>query len=142
MPLHEILEAELFDVWGIDFMGSFMSSNNNLYILVIVDYISKWIETLVFPTNDVKTAIKVLKKNIFTKFGTPRAIINDERSHFYDKSFKTLLVKYGIKHKVTRTYHPKISGQAKISNREIKRILEKVVSLSRKDWSLKLDDAL
>lgn len=99
-------------------------------------------EAYAFPTNDANVVIKFLKKNIFTRFGTPKAIINNEGSHFYNEAFKTLLVKYGVKHKITTPYHLQTRGQAKISNCEIKRILEKVVSPSRKDWSPKLDDAL
>ena len=52
MPQKGILEVEIFDVWGIDFMGPFPSSFGNKYILVVVDYVSKWIEAIVAPTND------------------------------------------------------------------------------------------
>ena len=75
MPLNNILEVELFDVWGIDFMGPFICSLNNLYILLAVDYVSKWVEAVAVPTNEAKVVLKFFKKNIFTKFGTPRAII-------------------------------------------------------------------
>lgn len=75
------------------------------------------------------------------KIGTPRVIISDERSHFCNKVFAALLAKYGVNYKLLTTYHPQTSRQAKISNLEIKRILEKVESPLKKDWSLKLDDA-
>ena len=88
------------------------------------------------------TVIRFLKKNIFTRFGVPQAIINDEGSHLCNKAFEGLMSSYGVKHKVATPYHPQTSGQAEISNREIKRILEKVVSPTRKDWASKLDDAL
>ena len=84
-PLKGILEVELFDVWGIDFMGPFPSSYNNKYILLAVDYVSKWVEAISTQTNDAKVVLKFLKKNIFTKFGTPRALISDEGSHFCNK---------------------------------------------------------
>ncbi|KAL5537772.1 hypothetical protein UlMin_045638 [Ulmus minor] len=70
------------------------------------------------------------------------AIISDRGSHFCNRQFATLLTKYGVRHKVATPYHPQTSGQAEISNREIKRILEKTISPSRKDWSSRLDDAL
>ena len=82
MPMTGILEVELFDVWGIDFMGPFPSSYNNKYILLAVDYVSKWVEATETPTCDGKEVIKFLHKNIFTRFGTPRAIISDRGSHF------------------------------------------------------------
>ncbi|XP_060965554.1 uncharacterized protein LOC133034480 [Cannabis sativa] len=134
--------SELFDVWGIDFMGPFPSSFSNLYILLAVDYVSKWVEAAATPGNDGKTVLRFLQKNIFTRFGTPRAIISDEGSHFCNKQFEALLSKYGVRHRTALPYHPQSNGQAEISNREIKMILEKTVQRSRKDWSRKLDDAL
>lgn len=83
-----------------------MSSNNNLYILVVVDYISKWVEAHAFLTNDPKTVIRFLEENVFTRFRTLRAIINDEGTNFCNKAFVTLPAKYGAKHKVATTYHP------------------------------------
>ncbi|GKV46874.1 hypothetical protein SLEP1_g53835 [Rubroshorea leprosula] len=109
---------------------------------VAVDYVSKWVEAITLPTNDVRVVVKFLKKNIFTKFSTPRAIISDGGKHFCNKQFKALLSKYGVTHKVATQYHPQTSGQVEVSNRELERILEKTVNSSRKDWSLKLDDAL
>ncbi|KAM6582762.1 hypothetical protein CsatB_009764 [Cannabis sativa] len=134
--------SDLFDVWGIDFMGPFPSSFSNLYILLAVDYVSKWVEAAATPANDGKTVLRFLQKNIFTRFGTPRAIISDEGSHFCNKQFEALLSKYGVRHRTALPYHPQSNGQAEISNREIKMILEKTVQRSRKDWSRKLDDAL
>ncbi|KAK9042696.1 hypothetical protein V6N11_017761 [Hibiscus sabdariffa] len=142
MPLQNILEVELFDVWGIDFMGPFPSSFGNLYILLAVDYVSKWVEATATTHNDAKTVQKFIKKNIFTRFGTPRAIISDEGRHFDNRSIAAALKKLGITHKLSTTYHPQTNGQAEVSNREIKTILEKVVNPNRKDWSLRLDDAL
>ena len=107
-----------------------------------VDYVSKWVEAMALQTNDSKVVVKFLHKSIFTRFGTPRAIISDEGTHFSSKQFENLLGKYGVKHKIATAYHPQTSGQAEVSNREIKSILEKVVNPNRKDWSLRLDDAL
>ena len=142
MPLTGILEIEPFDVWGMDFMGPFPDSCRNRYILVVVDYVTKWVEAIAAPQNDSRTVIKFLKKYIFTRFGTPRALISDGGSHFCNRPLKTLLRKYGVTHRIATPYHPQTSGQAEISNREIKKILEKTVNHARKDWSMKLDDAL
>ena len=142
MPLHGILVVQLFDVWGIDFMGPFPSSFGNLYILLVVDYVSKWVEAAACPKNDANTILGFLQRNILSRFGTPRTIISDGGSHFANKVFEKLMSRYGIKHIMSFAYHPQINGQAEISNREIKKILEKIVSSIIKDWSLKLDDAL
>ncbi|CAL9005427.1 unnamed protein product, partial [Prunus brigantina] len=142
MPLNNILVVELFDIWGIDFMGPFPSSLGYTYILVAVDYVSKWVEALATRTNDHKVVLKFLRDMIFTRFGTPRAIISDGGSHFCNKPFEALMKKYNITHRVATPYHPQTSGQVEISNREIKNILEKTVSPTRKDWALRLNDAL
>ncbi|XP_075100253.1 uncharacterized protein LOC142176430 [Nicotiana tabacum] len=81
------------------------------YILVAVDYVSKWVEAIALPNNEARSKTTFLKKNIFTRFGTPRAILGDGGSHFCNKAFMGLLDKYGIKHKVATPYHPQPSGQ-------------------------------
>jgi hypothetical protein len=142
MPLNPILVIEIFDCWGIDFMGPFPPSFGFMYILVAVDYVSKWIEAIPSRNNDHKTVIKFLKENILSRFGIPRAMISDGGTHFCNKSFESLMKKYGITHKVATPYHPQTSGQVELANREIKQILEKTVNPNRKDWSLRLNDAL
>ncbi|CAL8993331.1 unnamed protein product, partial [Prunus brigantina] len=142
MPLNNILVVELFDVWGIDFMGPFPSSFGYIYILVAVDYVSKWVEATATRTNDHKVVLNFLGDMIFTRFGTPRAIISDGGSHFCNKPFEALMKKYNITHRVATPYHPQTSGQVEIGNREIKNILMKTVDPTRKDWSLRLNDAL
>ncbi|XP_070031352.1 uncharacterized protein [Nicotiana tomentosiformis] len=135
-------EIDIFDVWGIDFMGPFVNSCGNTYILVMVDYVSKWVEAISLPNNKAIIVVAFLKKNIFARFGTPRAIISDGGLHFCNKAFNTLLRKYGVTHKVTTPYHPQASAQVKVSNREIKSILSKTVNANRADWSKNLDDTL
>ena len=63
MPLKGILEVEIFDVWGIDFMGPFSSSLGYKYILVMVDYVSKWVEAIPTLTNDARVVKKCLRKS-------------------------------------------------------------------------------
>ncbi|CAN6557459.1 unnamed protein product [Malus baccata var. baccata] len=105
MPQVSILNVEIFDVWGIDFMGPFPSSYGFM-------------------------------------FDMPRVIITDGGSHFCNRTIEALLRKYNVNHRVSTPYHPQTNGQAEVSNREIKQILEKTVGPTRKDWSLRLDDAL
>ncbi|GJS32103.1 reverse transcriptase domain-containing protein [Tanacetum coccineum] len=85
MPQNSIQVCEIFDVWGIDFMGPFPSSKGNKYILVAVDYLSKWVEAKALPTNDARVVCKFLK-SLFARFGAPRAIIMGEnRASWSDK---------------------------------------------------------
>ncbi|CAN6706481.1 unnamed protein product [Malus baccata var. baccata] len=142
MPQVSILNVEIFYVWGIDFMGPFPSSYGFMYILLAVDYVSKWVEAKATRTNDSKVVADFIRTNIFARFGMPRVIISDGGSHFCNRTIEALLRKYGVTHKVSTPYHPQTNGQAEVSNREIKQILEKTVGPTRKDWSLRLDDAL
>nr|GEV85728.1 reverse transcriptase domain-containing protein [Tanacetum cinerariifolium] len=110
MPQNAIQVCEIFDVWGIDFMGPFPSSKGNKYILVVVDYLSKWVEAKALPTNDAR--------------------------------FAKVMLKYGVTHHLSIAYHPQTSGQVEVSNRGLKRILERTVGENCASWSDKLDDAL
>ncbi|KAJ9558359.1 hypothetical protein OSB04_012973 [Centaurea solstitialis] len=94
MPLNFILEVELFDVWGIDFMGSFPSNLSNKFILVPMDYVSKWVEAISAPTND-------------------------SRRHFIESKFEALLKKYGVQHKVGFTYPPKLVAKSRFRIRHL-----------------------
>ena len=114
-------------------MGSFPSSYEHKYILLVVDYVSKWVEAIPTITCDAKVVLCFIRSNIFPRFGTPRAVISDEGSHFCNKMFASLLAKYGVKHHVSLAYDSQSNGQAKVSNREIKKILEKTVNMTRKD---------
>ena len=141
-PMHTILEVELFDLWGMDFMGPFPPSYNNLYILLAVDYVSKWVEAIPTRTNDAKVVAHFLRSHIFLRFDTPRALIIDNGTLFFNKMIDKVLQKYGVRHHTSLAYHPQSNGQTELSNREIKSILEKTVNNSRKDWSKMIKDEL
>ncbi|GJT56535.1 reverse transcriptase domain-containing protein [Tanacetum coccineum] len=141
MPQNSIQVCEIFDMWGIDFMGPFPSSRGNKYILVAVDYLSKWVEAKALPTNDARVVCKFLK-SLFARFGAPRAIISDRGTHFCNDQFAKVMLKYGVTHRLSTAYHPQTSGQVEVSNRGLKRILERTVGENRASWSDKLDDAL
>ncbi|GJX11666.1 reverse transcriptase domain-containing protein [Tanacetum coccineum] len=106
-----------YSTYGIDFMGPFPKSHKFEYILVAIDYVSKWAEVKALPTNDARVVINFLKK-LFSRYGIPKALISD------------------------RAYHPQTSGQVENTNRALKRILEKTVKDNPSVWSRKLDDAV
>nr|GEX38373.1 reverse transcriptase domain-containing protein [Tanacetum cinerariifolium] len=141
MPQNSIQICEIFDVWGIDFMGPFLSLRGNKYILVAVDYVSKWVEAKALPTNDARVVCKFLK-SLFARFGAPRAIISDRDTYFCNDQFTKVMLKYGVTHHLFTAYHPQTSGQVKVSNRGLKRIFERTIGENRASWSDKLDDAL
>nr|GEX60660.1 reverse transcriptase domain-containing protein [Tanacetum cinerariifolium] len=110
MPQNSIQICEIFDVWGIDFMGPFPSSRWNKYILVAVDYLSKWVEAKALPTNDARVVCKFLN-SLFARFGAPRAIISDRGTYFCNDQFAKVMIKYGVTHRLSTAYHPQTSGQ-------------------------------
>ena len=142
MSLQGILVVQIFYLWGIDFMGPFPSSFGNLYILLAVNYVSKWVEAIACPRNDANTGVGFIQRNILNRYEAPRTIISDKGSHFANKMFAKLLSRYGLRNAMGLAYHTQSNGQSKISNREIKNILKKIVNTSRSYWSIKLDDAL
>jgi len=142
MPLNPILKVELFDVWGIDFVGAFPYLFGHQFILLAVDYVSKWVEAIPFMKNNNKIIVKFLKENIFSRFGTPRDIISYNGTYFYNRTFEALMWKYVIIHKLSTPYDPQTSGQVEVSYRLVKLNLEKTVNKNRKDRSTKSVDAL
>ena len=123
-------------------MGPFPSSFRFTYILMLVDYASKLVEAMATRADDVKTVMKHIKSLILHTYEVSKAIIGDRRTHFCNRTLGTLLAKYHVTHKVSTGYHPQKIGQAQISNKEIRGILQKVVRPNKKDWSLRLDEAL
>ncbi|XP_047252204.1 uncharacterized protein LOC124887071 [Capsicum annuum] len=101
----------------------FLSGQDTLSVILSIRLTDVQVEAMASPTNDARVVLKFVKKNIFSRFGTPRAIISDGSTHFINTWFKNLLAKYGVQHKVATVYHPQTSGQVKVSNREIKLIL-------------------
>ncbi|KAI3735616.1 hypothetical protein L6452_15123 [Arctium lappa] len=127
---------------GGHFSGKKTRIKGNLYILLVVDYISMWVEAIATKTNDHRVVCKFVKNHIFTRHGYPRVIISDGGTHFCNMKFSALEKHYGITHRIATPYHPQTSGQVEVSNREIKHIMEKTMRLDRKDWSSRLEDAL
>nr|GEW64320.1 reverse transcriptase domain-containing protein [Tanacetum cinerariifolium] len=106
-----------------------------------VRYSMYGVESKAFPTNDARVVVKFLK-SLFSRFSIPRAIIRDRGSHFCNDQFTRVMIKYGVTHRLATAYHPQTSGQVEVSNRGLKRILERTVEENRTSWSDKLDDAL
>ena len=99
--------------------GTFPSSFGNMFILLAVDYVSKWVEATACPRNDAITVVGFIQRNILSRFGTPRTIISDEEIHFTNKVFAKLMSRYRIIHIMGLAYHPQSNRQVEISNREI-----------------------
>ncbi|GJW26335.1 reverse transcriptase domain-containing protein [Tanacetum coccineum] len=99
MPQNSIQVCEVFDVWGIDFMGPFPTSYRNKYVLVAIDYVSKWAEAQALPTNDARVVVKFLKR-LFSRFGIPKALISDRGGHFCNHQLEKALQCYRVTHRM------------------------------------------
>jgi hypothetical protein len=106
MPLTLNLQIDIFDVWGIDFMGPFTNSEGCEYILVAVDYVSKWVEVLPCRAADAMDSMKMFHEVIFLRYGVPRIVISDGGSNFIDRTFQKALSEVGVDHRIATPYPP------------------------------------
>ena len=123
-------------------MRPFVRSQGCEYILVALDYVSKWVEAMPCRAADAKHARKMFHEIIFPRFGTPLMVISDGGSHFIDSAFRNFLKELGTWHNIATPYHPQTSIQAETSNKQIKNILQKTVNEMGRGWKLRLLDAL
>ncbi|XP_052624775.1 uncharacterized protein LOC128132298 [Lactuca sativa] len=133
------VEKDLIEIEGLleeaEFEELMKQSDKSTHrILVAVDYVSKWAEAQALPTNDGRVVVRFLKK-LFSRFGVPKALISDRGTHFANDQLEKVLRKYGVTHKFSTSYHPQTSGQNEVTNRALKRILERSVGINRKEWS-------
>jgi hypothetical protein len=98
MPLTSNLQIDIFDVWGIEFMGPFPNSEGCEYILVAIDYVSKWVEALPCWAADAMHSKKMFRKVIFLRYRVLRILISDGGSHFIDRTFRKALSEVGVDH--------------------------------------------
>jgi hypothetical protein len=123
-------------------MGSFPNSEGYEYILVVVDYVSKWVEALPCRVVDAMHSNKMFHEVIFPRYGVPRIVISDGGSHFIDQTFQKALSEVGVDHRIATPYHPHTSSQAETLNKQIKNILQKTVNQMGRSWRSKLNEAL
>nr|GFA60036.1 reverse transcriptase domain-containing protein [Tanacetum cinerariifolium] len=122
--------------WFADFANYYAGK-----FIIKVDYLSKWVEAKALPINNARVVVKFLK-SLFSRFETPKSIISDRGTHFCNDQFLRVMSKYGVTHRLSTAYHPQTSGQVEVTNRGLKRILERTVGKNRALWSDNLEDAL
>ena len=107
MPLQSQLVAEPFDRWALDFIGPISSpSRQKVYILVCIDYMTKWVEAVALAKANDQAVIDFLYSEIFTHFGVPIEVVTDGGPQFMSRQFESLLRKYHVQHRVSSPYHP------------------------------------
>ncbi|RVW91014.1 Retrovirus-related Pol polyprotein from transposon 17.6 [Vitis vinifera] len=140
--LHALASPWPFSVWGIDIIGKISpkSSSGHEYILVAIDYFTKWVEAASYARLTAARVAKFIRSHIICRYGVPHELISDRGVHFKGE-VDTLIQEYGIQHHRSSAYRPQTNGAVEAANKNIKRILRKMVETSR-DWSEKLPFAL
>lgn len=143
-PLHPLSVAPPFFRWGVDFIGPLPTSKNgNKYILVAIDYTTKWPVAIAVKNCKAETLADFLRNYIFLQFGCPSEIVSDRGSAFMDASLKLYLQEMKVKHNLTSAYHPRSNGVAERFNGLLGKIIQKYCSTtSRNSWEQYLDVAL
>ena len=131
-----------FSTWGIDIIGKVTPTGvgGHEYVLVAIDYFTKWVEAVSYAKLTAKHVARFLEKNIFCRYGVPHEIISDQGSHFRAE-VQDLLEKYHVKHHKSSPYRPQMNGAVEAANKNIKVIIEKMAE-NYKDWPNKLHFAL
>ena len=115
-----MLFCEIFDIWGIDLMGPFHVSFGFTYILLSIDYVSKWVEAKATRTNDARVVVDFVRSHIFWRFGVPRAIVSGQGTHFWNRSMRVLLQKYEVVHKLSTPFHLKLMGKPRFQTKKLR----------------------
>jgi hypothetical protein len=113
-------------------MGPFPKSDGCEYILVAIDYVSKWVEALPCQAADDMHLKRMFHEVIFPRYKVLRIVIIDGGSHFIDQTFQKALTEAGVNHRIATPYHPQMGHQAETSNKQIKNILQKAVNQTGK----------
>ncbi|WRX30245.1 Integrase [Theobroma cacao] len=132
-----------FSMWGMDVIGLITPKalNGHRFILVAIDYFTKWVEAASYANVTQKVVCKFIQKEIICRYGLPKKIIIDNASNLNGSMMKEIYAKFKIKHHNSVPYRPKMNGVVEAANKNIKRIIEKMTDVY-KDWHEKLPFAL
>ena len=145
MPHQPILPLEPFRKWGLDFVGPFKPSatcTRNKYIIVAIDYCTKWVEVKTFHDNTAEKITKFVYEYLRCRFGCPIELASDQGGHFVNWLIRELTFHYTVVHKKSTPYYPQANGLTKSTNKTLQTILKKIVNEHRIDWDDKLHNAL
>ena len=142
MPLRPIMATQAFSKQGIDFTRPIKPptwQTHVEYIIMAMEYLTKWVEAKATIKNDAKTITKFLYENVFTHYRLPIELVSDQGVHFINEVIEFLMAKFMVIHKHSAPYHPQANGQAKSSNKILVKIIKKLVQDNKFDWDKKLD---
>ena len=139
MPLQPQVLIEPFEKWALDFVKPIdLPSQGKRYILVCIDYVTKWDEGNALTRATEQSLVNFLFEDTFTKFGVPREIVTNQGAQFTSKLVRGIVEKYKIKHHKSSPYHPQANGQVESTNNILEAIMTRTLKQHRRDWSDKL----
>jgi hypothetical protein len=142
-PLHPVVSVGPFAKWGIDFMTCHPhSAGGHGYIIVAVDYFTKWAEAMPTFDNTGKTATLFIFNHIIARFGVPQAIVTDHGSHFRNFMMSELTEKLGLRHENSTPYYPQANGQVEAINKVLITMLRRMIGIHKTSWHTMLFSAL
>ena len=143
IPLHTLTTPWPFSMWGIDIIGPInpKASNGHRFILVAIDYFTKWVEASSYSSITQRVFVRFLRTNILCRYGVPERIITDNGTNLNGVEVNEFCREFRIKHHNSAPYRPKMNGAVEAANKNIKKIIEKMTS-TYKDWHEKLSYAL
>jgi hypothetical protein len=138
-PLFPIIIVSPFTKWGVDFTTCHPpSARGHHYIIVVIDYFTKWAEAMPTFLNDGETATLFLFNQVITRFRVSREIVTDHGSHFQNQMMSELASKLGFKQEHSSPYYPQENGQVEVINKSLKTILQCIVNKRKSNWNLML----
>ncbi|XP_015161353.1 uncharacterized protein K02A2.6-like [Solanum tuberosum] len=137
--LHPMSAPWPFVAWGMDVIGLIepKASNGHRFILVAIDYFTKWVEAVTFKSVTKKAVVDFVHSNIICRFGIPKIIITDNATNLNSHLMKEVCEQFKIVHRHSTPYRPKANGAVEAANKNIKKILRRMVQGSRQ-WHEKL----
>ena len=141
--LFSVLTVGPFAKWGIDFMTcQTASSAGHHYIIVAVDYFTKWAEAMPTRLNNGETSTLFIFNHVIARFGVPKELVSDHGSHFQNKMVDELEAKLGFRHAYASSYYPQANGQVEAINKFLKTMLQRTVDKHKSNWHIMLFPAL
>jgi hypothetical protein len=124
-PMFPIITVGPFTKWGIDYATCHLaSSRGHRYIIVVVDYFTKWVEAMPMFKDDGETTTLFIFNQIVARFYIPREIVTDYGSHFQNKMMSDLISNIGLRQEHSSPYYPQVNGQVEVVNKSLKAILQ------------------
>ena len=135
MPLNPSQAQELFERWGLDFIGPLKVSRTRRcrYIVVATVYLTKWVEACALPDNSALSTARFIYEQIITRYGIPLQLTSDRGGHFVNHVIRLLTTKFKIYHSVSSPYYPRANGQAKATNKILVSVIYKSCAVEGED---------